>query len=65
MNEELKKSVISKVEELLDKPLMDAKIQIDYHCDEIPTIRYDITECLSPKCLYPKARKHEKRNSNP
>lgn len=46
MNEELKKSVISKVEELLDKPLMDAKIQIDYHRDEVPTIRYDITEVI-------------------
>lgn len=46
MNEELKKAIINKVAELLDKPLMDAKIQIDYHRDEIPTIRYDITEYI-------------------
>lgn len=49
MNEELKKTIINKVEELLDKSLRDAKIQIDYHCDEVPTIRYDITECVLPK----------------
>lgn len=46
MNEELKKAYINKVEELLDKPLRDAKIQIDYHKDECPTIRYDITEII-------------------
>jgi hypothetical protein len=49
MNEELKKAVINKVEELLDKPLMEAKIQVNYKRDEIPTIRYDITEVLLPR----------------
>ena len=28
---------------------MDAKIQIDYHHDEVPTIRYDIVERIIPK----------------
>ena len=46
MKEELKKAYIAKISELLDKPIRDAKIQIDYHYNEIPTVRYDITEYI-------------------
>ena len=45
---EIKKAIIDKVSELLDKPLNDARIQLDYHYDEVPTIRYDITEYIAP-----------------
>lgn len=38
-----------KVGRLIDRPLRDAKIQIDYHFDEQPTIRYDITEYIIPE----------------
>ena len=38
-----------KVARLIDRPLRDAKIQIDYHFDERPTIRYDITEYIIPE----------------
>ena len=46
---EIKKAFINRVSEIFDKPLMDAKIQLDYHCDEVPTIRYDITEYIVPQ----------------
>ena len=49
MNSELKEAYLEKVSEILDKPLRDAKIQIDYHYDEAPLIRYDITEYIKPK----------------
>lgn len=49
MNDDLKEKFMSKISELLDKPLMDAKIQMDYHLDEVPTIRYDITEVIIPE----------------
>jgi hypothetical protein len=49
MTNELKQIYLEKVSELLDKPITDAKIQIDYHYDEVPTIRYDITERIMPK----------------
>ena len=45
---EIKKAFIDKVSEILDKPLKDARIQLDYHYDEVPTIRYDITEYIIP-----------------
>ena len=45
---EIKKAFIDKVSEILDKPLRDARIQLDYHYDEVPTIRYDITEYIVP-----------------
>lgn len=44
----IKKAFIDKVSEILDKPLKDARIQLDYHYDEVPTIRYDITEYIVP-----------------
>jgi len=46
---EIKKAFINKVSEIFDKPLRDAKIQLDYHYDEVPTIRYDITEYMVPQ----------------
>ena len=46
---EIKKAFINKVSEIFDKPLGDAKIQLDYHRDEVPTIRYDITEYIVPQ----------------
>lgn len=46
---EIKKAFINKVSEIFDKPLRDAKIQLDYHWDEVPTIRYDITEYIVPQ----------------
>lgn len=49
MKDDLKEKFMSKLSELLDKPLMDAKIQINYHRDEVPTIRYDITEWIIPE----------------
>ena len=45
---DIKKAFIDKVTEILDKPLKDARIQLDYHYDEVPTIRYDITEYIIP-----------------
>ena len=45
---DIKKAFINKVSEILDKPLKDARIQLDYHYDEVPTIRYDITEYIVP-----------------
>ena len=45
---EIKKAFIDKVSEILDKPLKDARIQLDYHYDEVPTIRYDVTEYIIP-----------------
>ena len=45
---EIKKAFIDKVSEILDKPIKDARIQLDYHYDEVPTIRYDITEYIIP-----------------
>lgn len=45
---EIKKAFIDKVSDILDKPLKDARIQLDYHYDEVPTIRYDITEYIVP-----------------
>ena len=45
---EIKKAFIDRVSEILDKPLKDARIQLDYHYDEVPTIRYDITEYIRP-----------------
>lgn len=45
---DVKKAFIDKVSEIFDKPLKDARIQLDYHYDEIPTIRYDITEYILP-----------------
>ena len=45
---EIKKAFIDKVSEILDKPLKDARIQLDYHYDELPTIRYDVTEYIIP-----------------
>ena len=53
---EIKKAFIDKVSEILDKPLKDARIQLDYHYDEVPTIRYDITEYIVP---YQKGGKDE------
>ena len=44
MTNELKEKYINKIAELLEKPITNAKIQIDYKYDEVPTIRYDITE---------------------
>lgn len=49
MNNSLKEAYLEKISELLDKPLRHAKIQIDYNYDEVPTIRYDITEYITPK----------------
>lgn len=49
MVEELKKAYINKISELLDKTIRDAKIQIDYHYDTIPTVRYDITEYIEDR----------------
>lgn len=46
MTEQLKKAIINKVSELLDKPIIDAKIQIDYQYDAVPAVRYDITEYI-------------------
>jgi frataxin-like iron-binding protein CyaY len=46
--EEIKKAFIDKVSEILDKPLKDARIQLDYHYDEVSTIRYDVTEYIIP-----------------
>jgi len=46
---EIKKAFIDKVSEIFDKPLKDARIQLDYHYDEVPTIRYDITEYIVPE----------------
>ena len=46
---EIKKAFINRVSEIFDKPLRDAKIQLDYHWDEVPTIRYDITEYIVPQ----------------
>ena len=45
---EIKKAFIDTVSESLDKPLKDARIQLDYHYDEVPTIRYDVTEYIIP-----------------
>lgn len=45
---EIKKAFIDKVSEILDRPLKDARIQLDYHYDEVPTIRYDVTEYIVP-----------------
>lgn len=44
----IKKAFIDKVSEILDKPLKDARIQLDYHYDEVPMIRYDVTEYIIP-----------------
>ena len=44
----IKNYFIDKVSEILDKPLKDARIQLDYHYNEVPTIRYDITEYIAP-----------------
>lgn len=49
MKDELRKAYIDRVNELLNLPIRDAKIQIDFHYDEPPTIRYDITEIIIPK----------------
>lgn len=49
MKDDLKEKFMGKLSELLDKPLMDAKIQINYHRDEVPAIRYDITEWIIPE----------------
>lgn len=49
MKAELKKAYIDRVNELLGTPAMEAKIQISYRCDEVPTIRYDIVERIIPK----------------
>ena len=46
--EEIKKASIGKVSEILDKPVKDVRIQLDYHYDEVPTIRYDVTEYIVP-----------------
>ena len=46
MKEELKRAFINRIEEILDKPLRDAKIQIDYHYGEVPMLRYDVTEVI-------------------
>lgn len=48
MNDDLKKTIIDKVTEIIDKPLRDAKVQIDYHYDEVPLLRYDVTEYILP-----------------
>ncbi len=48
MNDDLKKAIIDKVTEIIDKPLRDAKVQIDYHYDEVPLLRYDVTEYILP-----------------
>jgi hypothetical protein len=45
---EIEKAFIDKVSEIFDKPLKDARIQLDYHYDEVPTIRYDVTEYIIP-----------------
>lgn len=45
---EIKKAFIDKVSEIFDKPLKNARIQLDYHYDEVPTIRYDVTEYIIP-----------------
>lgn len=49
MTNELKQIYLEKVSELLDKPITDVKIQIDYHYDEVPIIRYDVTERIMSK----------------
>lgn len=48
MEEKLKKAFIEKVSEILDKPLSDAKIQIEYHRHQVPLVRYDVTEYILP-----------------
>lgn len=49
MKEELKRAFINRIEEILDKPLRDVKIQIDYHYNEVPMLRYDVTEVILPE----------------
>ena len=44
-----RKEIEKRIGELLDRPFIDAKIQIDIHTDEVPTIRYDITELVVPE----------------
>lgn len=56
MTAELKQLYTDKIKEILDRPLCDAKIQIDYHKDEVPTIRYDVTEFVLPKRAYGEER---------
>ena len=38
-----------RVGELLDRPFISAKIQMDINENQVPTIRYDITELVSPE----------------
>lgn len=49
MKEEIKKAYIKKISELLNRPVSDARIQMEYHHDEAPVIRYDITEYIFPE----------------
>ena len=37
-----------RVGELLDRPFISAKIQMDINENQVPTIRYDITELVAP-----------------
>lgn len=46
---EIKRAFIGRILEIFDRPLKDARIQLDYHYDEVPTIRYDITEYIIPE----------------
>lgn len=45
----IKRAFINRASEIFDRPLKDARIQFDYHYDEVPTIRYDVTEYIMPE----------------
>lgn len=42
-------AIEKRVGELLDRPFISAKIQMDIDENQIPTIRYDITELVVPE----------------
>jgi hypothetical protein len=49
MPKELKNEYMGRISELLDLPVRDLKVQINYHYDEVPLLRYDVTEYIKPK----------------
>ena len=48
-SEEIKQAYKDRIDELFSRPFTHAKIQIDWTFDEVPQIRYDITEYIVPK----------------
>lgn len=48
-SEEIKQAYKDRIDELFSRPFTHAKIQIDWTFDEVPQIRYDITEYIIPK----------------